>query len=331
MNEITWNTIANYLMQQHEIPIPMCNSNYCVLVIRPGEKVELQLRTDDAFRTDLSRLPQLTRFSYENITTRSYRYLGVVCGYSEFDDIVLKFFNSIASNFVDKKTPADSSILDAYREWKRMLVQAPVPDEITLIGLWGELYIIDLVLKKDGIDPFCLVQNWTGPVGAPNDFSFGNSCVEIKTTTKQSSIVEISSIDQLDAKQAWIILLHVLHTPVDAGGATIGTLVNKIGLKLCAAALDVFQKRIDAVLPLYDLERLDHFSLKNDGPPIAVQVDDTYPVLTRARLSKVFSRSVLSMLINAKYTVDLADRLPVGLTDIERLFKQISTKDESRE
>jgi len=331
LNEINWNTVANYLKARHEIPIPMYDSASCVLVIKPEASVELQLRTRDAFQTDLDKFPQLTRFRYENVTTKSYRYLGVVCDYTKFDEVVLKFFNSIALNFVAKKESADSSILHAYEQWKKILAQSRMPDEITLIGLWGELFIIDLLLENESIDAMCLMQNWTGPLGAANDFSFGNSCIEIKTTTKQSNIIEISSIDQLDAKQAWIILLHALHAPVNSGGITISTLVDRIRLTLNAAALEIFQKRIDVLLPVSDLAQLNYFSLKSDDMPIAVLIDDAYPVLTRKRISKMLSGSSLAMLINIKYTLNLADKLSTGTSDISGLFRDMALKGEIHE
>ena len=321
LSEITWDTIASYLKERYEIPIPMCGSDSCVLVIKPGSSVALQLRTDDAFKADIVKLPQLIRFRYENVSTKSYRYLAIICDYSAFDETVLKFFNSIALNFVAKKESAGSSVLHAYEQWKKILAQSRMPEEITLTGLWGELFIIDLVLKDKSIDATCLIQNWTGPLGAANDFSFGNSCIEIKTTTKQSNIVEISSIDQLDAEVAWIVLLHVLHAPVNSGGITITALVDRICLKLDAPALEIFKKRIDALLPVSDLSKLNYFSLKSDDVPIAVNVDGTYPVFTRKRVSQMLAGSSLSMLISLKYTLNLTDKLSTGTTDIECLFR----------
>ena len=321
LSEITWDTIASYLKERYEIPIPMCGSDSCVLVIKPGSSVALLLRTDDAFKADIVKLPQLIRFRYENVSTKSYRYLAIICDYSAFDETVLKFFNSIALNFVAKKESAGSSVLHAYEQWKKILAQSRMPEEITLTGLWGELFIIDLVLKDKSIDATCLIQNWTGPLGAANDFSFGNSCIEIKTTTKQSNIVEISSIDQLDAEVAWIVLLHVLHAPVNSGGITITALVDRICLKLDAPALEIFKKRIDALLPVSDLSKLNYFSLKSDDVPIAVNVDGTYPVFTRKRVSQMLAGSSLSMLISLKYTLNLTDKLSTGTTDIECLFR----------
>jgi hypothetical protein len=331
LSEITWNTVACYLKERYEIPVPMCGSDSCVLVIKPRSSVELQLRTSDAFKTDIVKLPQLIRLRYDNISTNNYRYLAIICDYSEFDETVLKFFNSIALNFVAEKESAGSSVLHAYEQWKKMLTQLRMPDEITLTGLWGELFIIDLVLKDKNIDATCLIQNWTGPLGAANDFSFGNSCIEIKTTTMQSNIVEISSIDQLDAEEAWIILLHALHAPVNSGGITITALVDGICLKLDAPALEIFQKRIEALLPVSDLSKLNYFSLKSDDMPIAVKVDDTYPTFTRKRVSQMLAGSSRAMLINLKYTLNLTDKLSTGTIDIHGLFRDISFRDKRHE
>lgn len=327
LNEITWATVIDYLKEKHEIPVPMYCSDSCVLVIKPRVSVELQLRTGDAFQTDLNKLPQLTRFRYENAATKSYRYLSIICDYTKFDEVILKFFNSIALDFVSKKASADSSILNAYERWKKILAQTQLPDEHTLIGLWGELFIIALVLENKNIDAISLIQNWTGPLGGANDFSFGNNCIEIKTTTKQSNIVEISSIDQLDANNAWIILLHVLYTPVNSGGITIAALCDKIRSTLNETTSKIFEKRIGNLLPASDLYKLNFFSLKIDGVPIAIQIDDTYPLLTRRRLSQTLSESSLSILLGARYTLNLTDKLVTGTRDIPKLFRDITSKD----
>jgi hypothetical protein len=329
--EITWNTVVTYLNEKHETPVPMCGSNSCVLVINPKVNVELQLRTDDAFQTNLNLLPQLTRLHYENVKTKNYKYLSVVCDYSDFDQIVLKYLNSISFYFIIKKTSADLAILNAYKQWKNLLAQPRMLDEKKLIGIWGELFIIDRLLMDSSIDATSLIQNWSGPLGMANDFSFGKSCIEVKATTKQSNIVEISSIDQLDAKDAWILLLHVLYAPINSGGITISDLVNKIQSTLGSIALEIFQKRIEEMFPFSDLSQLNYFTLKIDDIPIAIRIDNSFPLLTRTRISQMLSCCSLSMLTNVKYTLNLADKLSTGSSDIYTLFKELIHASESHE
>jgi hypothetical protein len=147
--EITWNTITDYLKEKYETPIPMYGTDTCVLIVKPGASIELQMRSKDAFKTDSVRLPQLTRFRYEHVSTKNYKYLAIVCDFSEFDETVLNFYNSIASKFVLKKLSADKAIINAFDQWKKMLLQIRIPDEYTLEGIWGELFIIDLVLGNN--------------------------------------------------------------------------------------------------------------------------------------------------------------------------------------
>lgn len=322
--EISWNTISSYLKERYETPIPMHGTDECILLIKPFASVELQMRTKEAFKTELNRLPQLSRFRYEYASTRSYQYLAIVCDYSEFDETVLKFFCSIASNFVSDELSAEKAISSAYVQWKEMLTQLRLPDEITLTGIWGELFVINLVLESKGIDAMCLIQNWKGPLGYANDFAFGNIAVEVKTTTKQSNIIEISSMDQLDAKQAWIVLLRVLHAPPPSGGKTILSLIKEIKSKLDSVVLDLFEKRIDSVIDTSNLAVLNSFSLTNAGKPVAILVDNTFPVLTRSNISKLFNEGSFSMLSDVKYFLNLSDKLSDGITDIQGLFRKIS-------
>ena len=116
-----------------------------------------------------------------------------------------------------------------------------------------------------------------------------------------------------------------------AGGITIAELVDRISLTLDAAAREIFQKRIDALLPVSDLSKLNYFSLKSDDMPIAVKVDDTYPTFTRKRVSQMLVGSSLAMLINLKYTLNLTDKLSTGTIDIHELFRDVSFRDKRHE
>lgn len=325
-SEVTWDTVVGYLNQEYEIPIPMCASNACILIIRPGVNIELQLRSSEAYLTRLQDLPNLVRLKYDNLATKSYEYLAIICHHSEFDETVLKFFNSIALNFIVKKLSAGLAIKDAYKRWKQLLTQVRTPDDSVLIGLWGELFIIHLVMSRTQVDPMPLIKNWTGPHGGANDFSFGNTCIEIKTTTRQSNIIEISSIDQLDANHAWVVLVRALYMPVSDGGITISNLANLIRSRLDINSVDIFDNAITGVTYISDLSQLDSFSLRVDDIPIAISIDASYPVLTRSRLSSLMHTTNLDMLLNVKYTLNINDPLKNGITDIPNLFRNIMSE-----
>ena len=125
--------------------------------------------------------------------------------------------------------------------------------------------------------------------------------------------------------------MHVLHAPVNSGGITLTTLADRISLKLDASTLEIFQKRIDILLPDSDLSTLNYFSLKNDDAPVAVKIDDTYPLFTRKQISQMLVGRSFAMLINLKYTLNLTDKLSTGTTDIKYLFKNIALKGKSHE
>ena len=322
-NEITWDTISDYLCGTNEIAIPLHRNEKYIMIVKPNAYVELQIRTDEAFQTDIHMLPDLIRLRYNNFSAKSYKCFAIISDLKEFDDTVLKFFNSIAFNLIIEKQSVDESIRNAYENWKKMLTRSKIPDENALVGIWGELYIIEKLSETINEFTSSIIQNWTGPLGAANDFSFGNSCIEIKTTTKQSNIVEISSIDQLDAENPWIILLHVFHSPIDSGGKTIKMLVENICLTLDSTCLDIFKNRIQKILDISELSKLDHFSLKIDGEPFAIKVDNTFPVLTRSHISSIFHSISSNMLCNVKYSLNLSDKLSNSIKDIPELFKKI--------
>lgn len=326
-SDISWDTVLCYLKNKHEIPIPMHGTDTCVLLIKPGISVEMQMRTKDTCIIELDKLPNLSRFRFEQSSTKSYKYLTIICDNSEFNETVLKFFCSIAFFYVLEKHHPDKAITLAYEHWKNVLTQLHQTDENTLTGLWGELFIINLLLGNSKIDEMCLIRNWTGPLSAANDFSLGNTAIEIKTTAKQSNIIEISSIDQLDAKQAWVVLLHVLHMPVKSGGITISSLVNNITSKLGSPASELFRERLGHIIDTANLSSHDSFSLLNDGMPIAIKVDSTFPMLTRTNMSKFFDFSSSAMLCSVKYSLNLTDKISTGSSDISSLFINILMED----
>lgn len=76
-------------------------------------------------------------------------------------------------------------------------------------GLFGELHVLACVI--DAIGPEPAVTGWVGPQGASQDFDFGRTAVEVKTSAgKNPQRVRISSERQLDDSSVnHLILWHL--------------------------------------------------------------------------------------------------------------------------
>jgi hypothetical protein len=98
-----------------------------------------------------------------------------------------------------------------------------------MVGFWGELFALNNVLGQI-LSLEDAVQAWVGPEGKKNDFICYNKGIEVKTTLAGNpKTIAISSLDQLDASENRIFLLHI-HAAVSKLDASesIKTLYEKI-------------------------------------------------------------------------------------------------------
>jgi len=321
--EVSWVTVCEYLKEKNETAVPMCGSNDCVLVIKPGKGVELQLRGKSAAGTNVAKLPNLILLQYEIAKAKTYEYLAIKCEEKNIVDAVIKFYSAMANKFVLEKLPAEKAIGSSYAEWKDLLSLPIAPDPYTLNGLWGELYVISLALQNDKVDPHSLIQNWSGPLGYANDFSFGNNAIEIKTTTKQSNIVEISSLGQLDAKIAWLTIVHAFHAFSGDGGKSMGSLIKEINLRLDFSSVTLFEGRVDSALKTIPLPNAIDHSMKTNQLPLVVAIDEKIPLLTRSQINKWLGWDSAAFLLKAKYELDFSKFIPKIAPSIGNLFEKL--------
>lgn len=109
-------------------------------------------------------------------------------------------------------------------------------------GLYGELYLLLRVLA-----PILSLDNaaaaWTGPAGAPQDFSMGTFAIEAKTTiANQHQHLRVASERQLDT--TGLEELVVFHLSVDGregAGETLPDLVDAIRAQLAPSVAPKFE------------------------------------------------------------------------------------------
>jgi hypothetical protein len=96
-------------------------------------------------------------------------------------------------------------------------------------GLFGELWVLDSVLDAIGSEGGA-VQGWVGPYGAPQDFGFGPTAIEVKTSAgKNPQRVRISSERQLDdAPVDRIFLWHLSVDERTGSGETLPVFVERL-------------------------------------------------------------------------------------------------------
>ena len=130
--------------------------------------------------------------------------------------------------------------------WQRMLsrgIPGGLPPE-ERAGLYGELLVLrDLMLPAIGSDA---VSAWSGPSGAPQDFSYLSTSVEVKTVSRQApGSCRISNEQQLDTTGLGALyLVHQLVERVPEGFA-LGEVIDELrGDPLVRADLASFENAL---------------------------------------------------------------------------------------
>ncbi|WP_245157013.1 PD-(D/E)XK motif protein [Lysobacter arenosi] len=115
--------------------------------------------------------------------------------------------------------------------WKRFF-EAQGDDGISresYVGLWGELHAMASMIAAGTPSPDAL-RAWLGPVGAPQDFSFGLRAVEVKTSVAaQMTEVHVSNAMQLDGSALEALHLVCIHCEFrPSAGITMSVLRDRI-------------------------------------------------------------------------------------------------------
>jgi len=139
-------------------------------------------------------------------------FIGVTLASTDFSDVFAILAEDVKARLknVAKPETAVALLLARLKCWKRFLAGG---DEGLGLeaqrGLVGELLTLrDHLIPT--LTPDAAIAAWVGPRGAHQDFEFGSSAVEVKTTvTKAADSVRITSERQLDTTGTDHLLLHV--------------------------------------------------------------------------------------------------------------------------
>lgn len=169
-------------------------------------------------------------------------------------------------------------------------------------GLYGELCFLKLCINS-GVPPIDVLNAWTGPNGANQDFTFGSYAVEVKSSAaNEANRIRISNIRQLDG--TGLKGLFLCHHALDRRQSSGETLPQ-----LILAIVDLIKEQDAALAVLFDELLMTagylhaHHPLYTDyGYTLryenAYKVDGDFPRLLEA--------DIPSGLSDVKFVVDLA-------------------------
>jgi hypothetical protein len=170
--------------------------------------------------------------------------------------------------------------------------------------------VLDFLIKKIGAGP--AVEAWQGPLSEEHDFVFSDVHLEIKTTSGEQrrhmmhGFMQLVPLRGLPLSVISIQLTRSNHE----GGLTLGQMVSSVRAKSGG-----HRPKVDAGLESFgwddaDVELYTTFWTKRNEPR-AFDVDERFPALTAARLTKVIPN--LKVVTDLSYRVDLTHFTPSAL------------------
>lgn len=144
-----------------------------------------------------------------------------------------KVFYGLVDNLVRQASGCQTSqaafdtIKGTFLRWRQLFVREPREmSEEQCLGLMGELlFLRDWAIPSFGEDE--AVASWCGSEGTKKDFVHGDDWYEIKSVSRGSDSVTISSLEQLDGQGTGHLVLYRYEKTSEAGGGlTLANLVE---------------------------------------------------------------------------------------------------------
>jgi Putative PD-(D/E)XK family member, (DUF4420) len=166
-------------------------------------------------------------------------------------DLFLFFCTDLIENVIVRLTEKEAiQVLHSrLQHWHQFFQDRPNPglSREEYVGLYAELDFLERCLLA-GVSPVHIVQSWSGPLGANQDFLLGSLAIEVKATIgNDPDLMRISNARQLD--ETGLERLHLAHCTYDFrknSGQTLRVLAQAIKsrLKTEASALAAFEERL---------------------------------------------------------------------------------------
>lgn len=131
-------------------------------------------------------------------------------------------------------SPAVSALFTRLAAWQAFLrARRSGLGREAVTGLVGELLVLRRIAQLAGWN--AAVESWIGPTGGLHDFLRRGTGIEVKTSCGIASLIEISSLDQLDDTGLSALLLAHVHIAEAAAGFHLPGLVEETTCELAAA------------------------------------------------------------------------------------------------
>ena len=140
------------------------------------------------------------------------------------------------------------ALRDRLAHWKKFLKTAG-EEGLTIeeqTGLFGELFVLKVLIGSALCDPAQILLSWLGPSGANQDFSWQGRAIEIKSTTSNdASRVTVANERQLDEDGLeCLFLCHLAFDRRAGAGETLPALIAELLSLLGESLIEEFMDRL---------------------------------------------------------------------------------------
>lgn len=160
-----------------------------------------------------------------------------------------KAFDSIISKRELKDKNSSREIYNIINEVRHVFSRIKINFQ-EIVGVWGELYLINLLLEKNSskYDMSEIISGWESEKGrAVIDFCLNpnQTKIEVKTTVKEIRTHHINTLDQVICDDPWTGFLASLCISEDKDGKSCYTLLKEIESKLDESLIGNFFSKIE--------------------------------------------------------------------------------------
>ena len=247
---------------------------------------------------------------YEEIEVRTQMGSGglVLAVWTANESLFRPFFPlllEIADAVQLERQPPPDAVHSAIDRFARVIRrESDFSLELTL-GLWGELYVLEHLLQRDGA---AAINCWQGWRGDQHDFRIAETELEVKTTLAASPDHLINGVEQLVASEGHDLYLVSLQLARSTQGQSLLERVDRIKSLLrpdpfAAGVLDNALSKLRLTSSCL-ANGLDRFTLRRE--PWLVPVDERLPRLIPSVLLPLLGSDTYGRLREVHYRVNVA-------------------------
>jgi hypothetical protein len=260
----------------------------------------------------------LTQIEVRKILHHGENMLEVSCStpalYKEF----FLFSTNLADLVQLEHTPPLNALEIGVRAWSRLLQRSAGLSEEQELGLIGELWLLERLVRSGGSQA---LVSWVGPSGEDHDFRYGEIELEVKTTSQTDRVHVINGAHQLETSPSHTLFLLSIHLQPSGGqvGFSLADLIGRCRERMTAedGSLARFNGLLDQLgVNLQDEPRYQRrFNMRSD--PVIIDVETECPRITADALQAAMSPGGYQRLRGIRYSINVEG---LGSTDGSQKF-----------